>query len=308
LYNRKTTKDIVNATVTPATGYVAATFNLGEISNKGVELQLSYKWIAHRSFSWETSLNLGYNKSLVQYLSPGVSQITADNARTQTAYIAQKVGKPYSELQVVAFARNNNGQILNDPTTGLPVQATALKDMGTGVAPWATGLTNSFTYKRFTLNVLVDAKFGGVMFVGTEALAYRYGLAKKTLPGRLTGIAGPGVSNTSGPESTTPNTIVLPSETYYVNLYNFGEPFIYSSDFIKLRSLSLDYNIPAKVFRNAFFKSATFSLVGRNIWTIMKHTPVVDPESTYNNGNAQGLEFSSTPLTRSLGVNLNLKF
>ncbi len=308
VYKRKTTKDIVNATVTPATGYTQATFNVGEISNNGVELLLSYKIIASHSFVWDASVNFGYNKSKVEALYGDLTQITADNARTQTAYIADKIGKPYSELQVVAFARNSAGQILNDTATGLPVQANGLKDMGTGVSPWTTGFSNSFSYKRLTLNILIDAKFGGVIFLGTQALAYRYGLAKETLPGRMTGIAGPGVENINGGQSSTPNTKILPAETYYVNLYNFGEPFVYSSDFIKLRSLSLDYSFSPKLFHTPVFKSAVLSLVGRNLWTIMKHTPNIDPETTYNNGNAQGLEFASTPLTRSLGLNLNLKF
>jgi len=308
VYQRKTTQDIVSATVSPATGYTAATFNVGKINNDGVELLLSYKWIAGRNFTWESSFNMGYNKSKVVQLYGSLTQITGDNARTQTAYIAQEIGKQYSEVQVVAFARNTAGQILNDPTTGLPVQAASVKDMGTGVSPWGMGLTNTFTYGKFALTFLIDAKFGGVIFVGTQALAYRYGLAKETLPGRENGIAGPGVVNTGGPQSTTPNTKILPAETYYQNLYNFGEPFVYSSDFIKLRSLSLDYNIPASLFHNTFFKSAVFSLVGRNLITFMKHTPNIDPESTYNNGNYQGLEFASTPLTRTMGVNLNLKF
>ncbi len=308
VYQRKTSKDIVNATVTPASGYTAAVINVGKINNNGVELLLSYRWISQKSFTWESSINLGYNKSKVVALYGGLTQITADNARTQTGYIAQEIGKPYSELQVVAFARNAQGKILNDTATGLPVQAATLKDMGTGVSPWTTGLTNTFTYKRFSLNILIDGKFGGVIFEGTQGLAYRYGLAKETLPGRTTGIAGPGVENINNGQGNVPNTKILSAETYYVNLYNYGEPFVFSSDFIKLRSVSLDYNISSKLFHGTFFKSAVFSLVGRNLWTIMKHTPNIDPESTYNNGNAQGLEFASTPFTRSMGVNLNLKF
>jgi hypothetical protein len=152
--------------------------------------------------------------------------------------------------------------------------------------------------------MLIDGKFGGVIFSGTEGLAYRYGLSKGTLPGRETGVVGQGVVE----GGQTPNTKNVQAEAYYVNLYNFGEPFVYSSDFIKLRSLSLDYSIPARSFRNTPFKSITVSVVGRNLWTIIKHTPNIDPESTYNNGNAQGLEFTGMPVTKTMGVYLNVKF
>jgi TonB-linked SusC/RagA family outer membrane protein len=302
LYNHNVSKDPVSATVSPGSGYTTAVFNVGKIANRGVEGQISYKIIDGRKFTWEPSLNLAYNKSKIVALYGSLKSITVDEARTQTAYIAQEIGKPYDEIQVSGYARSASNQIMNT-ATGLPATG-ALKDMGAGVSPWTLGLTDNFRYKRWNLSFLVDAKFGGKIFDGDEGLAYEYGLAKKTLPGRLTGIAAPGV----GPDGKTPNAVVIAAETYYQYLYNFGEPFVYSSDFIKLRSATLDYSFPSTMFGKTPFKSITLSLVGRNLWTIVKHTPVIDPESTYNNGNAQGLEFGAAPLTRSLGLNLNMKF
>src|ERR1019366_9677197 len=104
-----------------------------------------------------------------------------DNARSQTAYIAQEIGKPFDELQVVAYQRNGAGQIEYDPVSGMPIKAANLKDVGTGLSPLTTGFNNSFRYKSFNLSFLIDAKFGGVIYSGTQALAYRYGLAKETL-------------------------------------------------------------------------------------------------------------------------------
>jgi TonB-linked SusC/RagA family outer membrane protein len=301
VYNHNTSKDVVSATVTPASGYQSAVFNVGKITNKGVELLVSYK--VGNNFTWTPSLNLAYNKSRVVALYGDLTQLIVDNARTQTVQIAQEIGKPYDEVQVQAFQRNGTGEIVNG-STGLPNTAITYKDMGTGVAPWTTGIGNSFHYKRWNLNVLVDGKFGGVIFDGTEALAYRYGLSKNTLPGRLTGLIAPGV----GPDGKTPNNVRIAAETYYQNLYNFGETFVHSASFIKLRSLSLDYAFPMKSLSNTPIKGLSLSLVGRNLWTIMKHTPIIDPESTYNNGNAQGLEFASAPATRTIGLNLNVKF
>jgi len=303
VYNHNTSKDPVSATVAPPTGYTSAVFNVGKIANRGVEALISYKIINTTNFAWEPSFNFAYNKSNIVTLYSGLKQITVDNARTQTAYIAQEIGKTYDEIQVDAYQRNPSGQIINS-STGLPNTATTLRDMGTGVPPWTLGLNNTFNYKHWRLTFLIDGKFGGKIFDGDEALAYRYGLAKKTLPGRLTGIISPGV----GPDGKTANTVVIAAETYYQQLYNFGEPFVYSSDFIKLRSVTLDYSFPSTMIGKTPFKSITLSLVGRNLWTIMKHTPIIDPESTYNNGNAQGLEFGSAPVTRTLGLNLNMKF
>ena len=109
-------------------------------------------------------------------------------------------------------------------------------------------------------------------------------------------------------EAGNPNTVLVAAQTYYSNLYNFAEPFVFSSDFVKLRQVIIDYSIPARVFNKTPFKAITLSIVGRNLWTIVKHTPIIDPESAYSNSNAQGQEFAGLPATRTVGVNLNLKF
>ena len=79
--------------------------------------------------------------------------------------------------------------------------------------------------------------------------------------------------------------------------------------FIKLRELSVGYTLPqAWLNKQTLIKGVTLSLVGRNLWTILKHTDNIDPESAYNNGNAQGLELNGYPATRNVGFNVNVKF
>ena len=303
-YNHNISKDIISATVAPVSGYQSAVFNIGKATNKGIEARISYRIINQKNFTWEPAFNFSYNKSNIVQLYGNLTQITLDNPRSQTVNVVDEIGKPSSELQAIAYKRTPGGQIVYN-AQGLPDVATTNKDMGTGISPTVMGISNSFRYNRFTLDILVDGKFGGVIYSGTNALAYRYGLSKGTLPGRESGVVGAGVQE----DLHTANNVNVNATTYYQNLYNFGEPFIYSSDFIKLRSMTLDYSVPVSGFGpKQPFKSITVSLVGRNLWTIMKHTPNIDPESTYNNGNAQGLEFAGFPITRTFGLNLNLKF
>jgi hypothetical protein len=75
-----------------------------------------------------------------------------------------------------------------------------------------------------------------------------------------------------------------------------------------LRQIIIDYTIPARLLEKLPFKGASVSLVGRNLFILKKFTPNIDPESTYNNSNAQGLELAGVPATRTVGFNLNLKF
>ena len=302
VYDRKTTNDIVGASISPTSGYTSALFNIGEVRNKGVELLLTYKAISSRTFSWEPSFNMGYNHSNVAQIYPGLDKLYVEEPRPRVSAIYQVVNKPFAQILGNGFKRDpKSGQVIFN-SQGLPLTE-GLKSFGSGIAPWTMGFTNSFRFRQFGLSFLVDGKFGGFIYSGTNALATRHGLSKATLPGRETGVVGQGVTETGAP-----NTVVVAAQTYYSNLYNFAEPFVFSSDFIKLRQVIFDYVIPAKVFAKSPFKTVTISIVGRNLWTIMKHTPIIDPESVYSNNNAQGQEFAGLPMTRTIGLNLNFKF
>ncbi len=300
-YTRNTTNDIVGATISATSGYDNALFNVGEISNKGVELLLNYQIINSNSFTWDASFNMGYNKNKVVNLYGDLQTLRVDENRTRTAYIHHDVGLPYSQVKGFDYKKDTQGRIVYD-SQGYPVQG-PLVNFGPGVAPLTLGINNSFRYKGVGLSFLIDGKFGGYIFSGTNAYAERRGLTKATLVGREEGIIGEGVN-----EKGEANTVRVPAQQYYERLFNIATPYVYSSDFLKLRQLILDYSIPVRYLGKLPFKGASVSLVGRNLAILMKKTPNIDPESTYNNSNAQGLELAGVPPTRSLGVNINLKF
>ena len=87
-----------------------------------------------------------------------------------------------------------------------------------------------------------------------------------------------------------------------------GEEFTYNASFIKLRELTFGYDFTSLLQNQKVVKGLSLSLVARNLWTIMKHTPNIDPEAAYNNSNGQGLELNGYPATRNVGFNLNIKF
>lgn len=301
LYTRKTTNDIVAATISNTSGYGSALFNVGEIANKGLELMLSYRLANTKDFSWDASFNMGYNKSEVVSLYGDLKTLQVDENRTRIAYIHQVVGLPYSQVKGFTYKRDGSGNVVYD-AQGYPLQGD-LVNFGTGVAPTTLGLNNSFRYKGIGLSFLIDGKFGAVLYSGTNAYANNRGLLKSTLEGRETGIVGQGVN-----ENGEPNTVRVPAQQYYQRLFNIADPFVYDADFLKLRQVVIDYSIPARWFGRTPFKGASIALVGRNLAILMKHTPNIDPESTYNNSNAQGLELAGVPPTRTVGVNVNLKF
>ncbi len=305
IYNRVTTKDIVGASISGTTGYTNAVFNVGELTNKGVELLLSYRVVDTKNFTWEPSINFGYNRNKVVALTEGLERIQVDEPRSRTAYVYQEVGKAFSQLVGFGYTYNDKGQMVVD-AQGFPVVKN-LVSFGTGISPLTGGFNNTFRYKAISLGILIDGRFGGKVFSGTNSLAYGNGLHQQTAAGgvRENGVLIPN----SVKEDGSANTTVVTANAYYSFLNGrIGEEFIYKSDFVKLRQVILDFAIPARVYAKTPFKGVSISLVGRNLLILKKYIPNVDPESTYNNTNAQGLEFASFPPTRTIGVNLNLKF
>ncbi len=168
----------------------------------------------------------------------------------------------------------------------------ALKAYGSAFGKWSGGFNNTFNFGNINLSFLIDGKFGGKVFAGSEYYAYEDGLSKATLPGRETGF---------GPNNATS------AENYYSVLgNNVSSIFVQNASFIKFRQVTLGYNFPASMFNNVI-QGATLSLVGRNLFYIMKKTTDIDPEASYGTL-SQGLELGGVLPTRIYGLNLNVKF
>jgi TonB-linked SusC/RagA family outer membrane protein len=315
VYNKITTDDIVSVTVSPTSGYDQAIQNLGRIRNRGIELLLTATPVKIRSFSWHTSFNLAINNNKVLYIG-GPNSIVISGAYPRwgsEVSISNVVGLPYGQIMGYAYNRDSKGNIIysngiTNPTPAGEPEQSALKPLGSTVYKTTGGFSNDFHYRSFTLNLLIDFKYGAKIYSGTNLLLYYYGLQKKTLQGREEGYIGKGVL-----ENGQPNNFAVPAQQYFQDISAGGtdhiaEEFVYDASFIKWRSASLTYAFPAAMLAHKFIKGISVSLVGRNLATILKHIPNIDPESSINNTNGQGLELSGYPPNRSLGFNLNVKF
>jgi TonB-linked SusC/RagA family outer membrane protein len=309
-YQKKTTDDIAVVTTSSASGYGSKVDNVGKVKNSGFEFMVDAYPVKTKDFTWNSTLNFAYNKSEVQYLG-GANRISIDGAQSRNGnvYIYNVVGSPYGEIIGYKYKRNADGQLLLKK--GLP-QTGEQTSLGNGVYKWTGGWKNTFTYKNFNLGFLLDAHFGAKLFSGTNYQLYYYGMHKNTLNGRTAenpvgSIVAAGIDEDTGQA----NKVSVSSKDYYQGICNanIGEEFVYSADFVKLRELSLGYTFPKSMLAPMkVVKGLSVSLIGRNLWTIIKHTPNIDPESAVNATNGQGLELNGYPTTRSIGFNVNVKF
>jgi len=309
MYEKKTSNDIVKVSTSESSGFSSAYKNIGKIRNRGLETMLFGVPVATDNFVWNTSFNISYNKSEVLYLGQGVNSLIIDGAtaRAGNASIQNIVGQPYGLIVGYKYKTdaNNNRVYTQD---GLPVRSDDVEILGSGVYKWTGGFRNELSYKNIDLTLLFDFKFGAKVFSGTNYYLYDTGLHKNTLEGRESGISVSGVDEDGNAFSKSG----IDAQTYWkwVASNSITEEFIYDAGFVKLREFSLGYRFSRTFLsqRLPFIQDMKLSLVGRNLWTIVKHTPNIDPESAYNNSNGQGLELNGYPPTRNIGFNLNVKF
>ncbi|PGH40460.1 MAG: SusC/RagA family protein, partial [Candidatus Nephrothrix sp. EaCA] len=305
LYDRKTTDDIVNVPISSASGYNSAILNSGQLSNKGIEALLTGTPIKTANFSWDVSYNFAYNRSLVLKLADGISTVSLGSGGN--AYIKNNVNQTYGAIYGYRKLRDANGNIVFDTKSGLPMQTDINQELGKGVPPVITGLTNEFRYKNFSLSVMIDGKFGNNIFSVTEAYATRLGLLKSTLAGRENGLTLTGVTP-AGDSYTHTIPVSNLRAGYYNSLNRYTELFIHDAGFVKLRQMIFTFRLPLEKLKFLKLQHASISLTGRNLLILYKNTVNFDPEQAITNGPAQGIESFGLPRTRSYGVHLMLKF
>ncbi|MDB2568436.1 SusC/RagA family TonB-linked outer membrane protein [Flavobacteriaceae bacterium] len=310
-YDNETLGDIVGVSASQTSGYGAALANLGNISNKGIELLIKGEIMRTDDFAWNASINYSKNTSEVVATNDSGGNIAIGNPRDLETGInvTHIVGEQWGALYGNSYERDSQGRIVHIMQGGTPVpKIGGKKILGFGVAPESIGLGSTFRYKDFNASFLVEGKMGGSFYSGTNNWYKVYGLHKDTVPagGREAGFTPDGVM-----EDGTVITTSIPHskiEDYWAQTLNIGEENIYSSDYMRLRQLSIGYNVPSSMLDGSFITNATVSLIGRNLLLLSNSSDNIDPESSYSAGNAVGLERAGMPVPRTIGLNINLKF
>ncbi|MEY2595871.1 MAG: hypothetical protein RI965_1143 [Bacteroidota bacterium] len=310
-YQRKTTNDILATGISATSGFGSTLINIGELSNKGIELMLNATLVQKKDFKWEASLIYANNQSKVLSLGKNakgepIQFINLEESRVRRERIRHIVGQPLGMIAGYKQATDSKGSPIYT-ADGYPVATSGYETIAPARHPISGGLSSILTYKNFKLDLLIDFRKGGHVVSGTNYFAYSYGLHKETLVGRdgslkVTGVTAAGAAQTW----TIP---VDKIDNYYGNYANITQNMVYDASFGKLRQFSLGYTFPAKMMKKTPFESASLSFVGRNLFVLWSKVPNIDPESSYNTqGNSEGLEFFAMPQTRSFGVNLAVNF
>lgn len=305
-YNKISNNDITQESISSTSGYLGTWVNVGKVRNRGFEMLLSGTPVEGRNFSWTTSLNGSYNKSMVLKISNSSNELAFDTPGKST--IKQIEGMEYAQIVGLAIVKDEKGRDVIDET-GLPLVSNEVKSFGSGVHNFLAGFSNEFRYNNLTLSVLVDGKFGGKKYFNTLYDLDHRGMLTWTLPGRKDGIILPGVTEDGRENDVMVSADRVNNRAIIIRRRNALDDYLFDASFIKLRNVSLTYNVPESFLsRTGFVKGASISLVGRNLMLLMTHVEGMDPESSVFSDNIQGVESSSLPPVRSMGFNVNLRF
>lgn len=302
-YNSVTTNQILSINTPATSGFTGKTINAGKMQSYGIELMVSGTPIRTKDWQWDLGFNWGMNRTNCLELDSSVSRHTLGSTRI-CSVVVDEGGRFGDIVATNTFKRDENGNILVNED-GLPLKESD-KVVGNMMPDWTGSVSTQLRWRDISFNALFDMRFGGQFISMTDNYATQAGNSVRSLEGR-DGMVVDGIVEATGQK----NTKSVTAEEYWAHVggsSGIADEFLYDSSFVKLRELSLGWNLPSKWLNKTPLKSVRVSAVGRDLFYLFKNAPV-NPESAISREDyTQAFEFGSTPPTRTFGFSLNIKF
>jgi len=304
VYNKYTYDLLLSTPIPGKTGFSSTYSNLGEMSNKGVEFQISTKNIQKKDFNWETSFNIAHNANLIERLPVSFSQYDRDWVRLEE-------GKPmysfwlYKQLYVDPQTGNAVYDDVNDDSK---ITVADRQIVGDAWPDFTGGLRNAFRWKNIDLSLFFYFSVGNDVFNMNRFFqehggmrGTNWGLLKSQMdrwqkPGDVTDI--PKASTLANADGSSNNGFA-------------SSRFLEDGSFLRLRNVSLGYTFPKKLVAKAGIERLRIYVNATNLFTITGYSGA-DPEGNtaadYTHGTVQGLDFAIPPQPRQVvfGASLTL--
>ena len=322
-YNRETKDQIFTLPVDPATGYSYMVTNFGNVRNRGIELLVNTTPIQTKDFRWDLGFNFSKNQnkvlSMPASVEGGKTTIYNFSAGNDAVYFYAEEGNPMGEFYTYMPQYTEDGKLIVG-SDGQPILTTELQDTGKNMNPdWIGGVTTAFYYKGFSLSGALDIRKGGYMFSRSKNLMQFTGNGSITTYNQRRPFIIPNSVYEDGTENTTP--IMLGGGDYevgdyqaYYNDYGWGlggEAYLVNKSYVKLRNITLAYQLPKSIVNQLYLSDVTLSLFCNNVFTwTHKSNTFIDPESSTRGNDLEGQfgELYVNPSCRTFGFNVGIKF
>jgi hypothetical protein len=311
-YNQTDYDNIISKAVSVASGYSSVRGNGREYERRGTEITLNASPVKG-TIAWDLGINWSRSHSYLTEME--------DN-KDRDGYI--KLDTRTDQLYLIRWLRNQNGQVIYNASTGMPIRDTYRRFVGNGDPDFMVGIQNRFSYRNFSFSFSFEGQLGGLYSsilprmkrAGTSAdldLKLREDAANglKTYIGNGVVVTGGDVSYDfegnilSDTRTFEPNSTNVSYQDWvktYYNLTASNEEGYLDASYLKLRDISLSYTLPSALMSKTRISSATVSLIGNNVWLLTKKETRGDDPSWFTGTSLK----SPTPV--NVGMNLNLKF
>ncbi|TFH24543.1 MAG: TonB-dependent receptor, partial [Bacteroidia bacterium] len=304
----KTTKNLItDARLDPATGYSQTYVNIGQMNNRGLEVELHVTPVKMTNFSWTITGIFTKYESVVEELGMGLEKVLISGFSDLGNYAI--AGQPYGVMYGYKIARDENDNLLVDGN-GNYLQSDDPDIIGNPHPDFESSIINRLQYKGFSLNMQWDYRQGGDIFSETVNTLLGRGLTKDTDFNRMETFVMTGVT-----QEGLPNDVQLTASNAYFN--NFGtqapsEVNVIDGTTVRLREISVSYSLPQSWMSKLPFKRIELSLMGQNIWFKALSFPEYMNFDTdvlsLGVGNGLGFDFLTGPSSTRYGGSIKVTF
>ena len=319
----KNTKDLITQSpIDPATGFTETSINIGKIRTRGAEVQATVTPISTTSgFEWNSTVNWSKYQTEVLELGGGLEEVIIAGYSNSVANFAIP-GQPFNVIKGVGFDRVPEGQeFAGQPiilSNGVHKPTAELVVLGDPNPAWNGSWINSFSYKGLTLSFMLEYRHKGMIYSNTVTATLARGVTEDPVADRELTFIMPGVRqngvDSEGTPVYVPNDYQISASDYFFSGYQGAtdEPNMFDGSMIRLREVSLAYQLPTTLMSKTPFKRASIALSGTNLWFEALNFPPnmnfdVDVLGT-GVGNGLGFDFVTGPSSKRMGGTLTLTF
>jgi TonB-linked SusC/RagA family outer membrane protein len=307
VYSKKTQNLITEATLDPATGYSRTYVNIGQMTNRGIELELHVVPVRTSRFKWTLTGIFTKYESVVDELGMGLDKVLINGFTDLGNYAI--AGEPYGVMLGYSIARDDAGNFLIDGN-GNFLQSDEAVIIGNPHPDFETSFINRMTFGGFSFNMQWDYRQGGDIYSETVNTLLGRGMTKDTDFDRLQTFVMPGVR-----DDGSPNEIQITATDAYFD--NFGsqapsEVNVIDGTTVRLREISLSYSLPKHWLDKTPFGRIEIAVMGQNLWfkaiNFPKYMNFDTDVLSLGVGNGLGFDFITGPSSTRYGASIKVTF
>jgi TonB-linked SusC/RagA family outer membrane protein len=297
IYHKYTTDLLIPRQVQAVSGFSTFTTNEGEISNKGIELNINSLNINKKDFTWRTNFNISANRNKIEKLPTPSVYGSRDMIRAQEGYPLYSFWL-YKQLYV---DQQTGAAVFEDVNKDGNITVADRQIMGNATPDFFGGITNSISYKGFDFSIFFTYQYGnevvsfdrilgeGGGVKDANRMIFAYNLKRWQNPGDITDV----------PRATSVGNNYLIEQ---------NSRFLEDASFLRLKNVTIGYSLPQQVLSRIKVSSLRVYVMGGNLWLLTNYIGP-DPEATHTSDqNARGIDVGTPPQpqTFQFGVQLSL--